>query len=662
MTRKHLISLGLIALVALASTLSSVRNAFVWDDVFLEEEQMLLERIRWPGVFFLPKYWNEHHATPRAAYRPLREASMWLDVKLWGLEPTGHRVTMMVLHLANSAFIYFLGARLFMSHVVAVLAAVLFAAHPIHTESLAMVKNRGDLMGCLFLLIGFVLFVRAFREGAGRRGTWHALSVAAYAAAILSKSMAVTLPALLVVHAWLVQRVQRLGRLIIPIIPFLLVVVVFFGFKRATLNTGIWAKERTPLNLTERVGLPSGALLRYGFQLAFPVNLHHDQYIWPKFRDVAGQVSVLGGAAILAALGLVRLWRRSPPAAFACLWMLLTVLPVSNIIPLRARPVAEQRLYIPSVGWVLFLGWLICKTRSSSRAHVCPSRPPRALLALGLALVLPLVALSCQRYFVWRNSIILWSDAVVKSYDKARSHNNLGAEYSRAGHLSRAERSLRKCLRISSAYADAHANLGMIMRLRGQDEEALNLFRKAILNEPDNYLLYARIANSLSEMGHEEEALEGFRAALRLSPNVGQIHNRMGQIYLRTQRHQEAIAAFQKAVQLEPNSAYHFLGLGRAYQATGEFAQALAAHGTAIRLSPTYMEAHFSAGECFQALGNPSLAAESYKAVLQLDPNVWRAHANLGAIYEQRGEATLAAYHYDMAVHLNPALLQPALK
>jgi tetratricopeptide (TPR) repeat protein len=358
-----------------------------------------------------------------------------------------------------------------------------------------------------------------------------------------------------------------------------------------------------------------------------------------------------GGALLLVIIGIWKLYRASPSAAFAALWIAVTLLPVSNAIPLRARPVAEQRLYIPSVGWVLLVGWMASGRWLGDRAR----RHARVRLALTLAVIPTYLALSAERLFVWRDDIPLWCDSVKKGLNTARAHNNLGAEYARRHRLREAEKSLNKALGISSVYADAYANLAHVCRYTGRPEEALNFFRKALVNAPDDHMVYARIANALAELGHMDESLTGFRLALRRNPRSAGLYNRIAQMSLKLRKPQLAIVAFRVATTLEPNSAYHHFGLGMAYQTTGNYLEALAAYCEAIRHAPEYAEAHFGAGECLLQLGKPELAAVEFEAVLSIDPNRWRAHAQLGRISEMRGDIPLADYHHDKAAQLRPS-------
>ncbi|MBM4079077.1 MAG: hypothetical protein FJ278_05200, partial [Planctomycetes bacterium] len=351
MRPKWLASLALVSAVVLATTLNAARNPFVWDDAVLDEERPNYERVTWPTAFFAPRHWNEHHPTPRAAYRPLREASLWLDVKLWGVNPIGHRATVAALHALNCLAVCIAAWWLFGSRRLALVAGLLFAAHPIHTEALAMVKNRGELMACLFMLIGFALFVRAMRPGVEtpepQRRWSYGLALLAFAAALLSKSIGVALPALLVVYGLCVERGRNARRLLVATIPFWCVALAFFAFKAVTLKSGTWAGGRAALTFRERVARPLETLSRYSLQLPMPIDLHNDYAPKLNPETLLGPVLVTGGALTLAAVGVAKLWRVSPPAAFVALWMALTILPVSNLIPMRARPIAEQRLYIP---------------------------------------------------------------------------------------------------------------------------------------------------------------------------------------------------------------------------------------------------------------------------------------------------------------------------
>src|SRR5256886_11921328 len=226
----------LIALVTVAAFLPALQNQFVsWDDAenFLDNPHY-----RGLGWTHLRWMWTTH----LGHYIPLTWMTLGLDYLLWGMNPVGYHLTSLLLHAANAVVFFFVVRRILKralpspserGHALAVsagFAALVFAIHPLRVESVAWVTERRDVLSGLFYLSAILIYLWACERGARGRG-WYWLSVAVFGCALLSKSMVVNLPVVLVILD--VYPLRRLGgavgwlsesarRVYVEKIPFLL--------------------------------------------------------------------------------------------------------------------------------------------------------------------------------------------------------------------------------------------------------------------------------------------------------------------------------------------------------------------------------------------------------------------------------------------------------
>src|SRR5438876_1419401 len=211
----HWLVPALIALVTFAAFLPTLHNQFVnWDDV-----ENFVDNPHYRGLGWIQLRWM--WTTHLGHYIPLTWMTLGLDYVLWGMKPLGYHLTNLLLHAANAVVFYFVAFRILglglpdpgdrrQADLVlsAGFAALVFAIHPLRVESVAWVTERRDVLSGLFYLSAILIYLRA-RERAERGRGWYWLSVAAFVGALLSKSMVVNLPVVLLILD--VYPLRRLG-------------------------------------------------------------------------------------------------------------------------------------------------------------------------------------------------------------------------------------------------------------------------------------------------------------------------------------------------------------------------------------------------------------------------------------------------------------------
>jgi hypothetical protein len=531
--------------VAFLTHAGALRHGFIWDDPLVFEQ---LRAFRGLGdVLALPD------AVPKFYYRPLIFATLLLDRTLGGEAPFWFHASVLAWHAAATGLVFVLGRALLGPEraIEAGAAALLFAVHPGHVESVAWIAGRSDVVAAV-LLIAAVLVAR---RTASRATAW--VAGALFLLALLAKEVAVAALALVPLRDALEERRLYWRRYV----PLALALGVYVFLRRRALGAAVGGLP---------VAAGAAALARdvvaavgwYAATLLVPVNLNAYVPAVP-----AGAAYAIGGL-LCVGLGVATAlwcWRKGEVVpVFLVAWVGLTMLPSLGVIVRRSAsaPVAERYLYVPSVGAVLLLAWGLTRVR-----------PPARRYAVG-ALVLLAVAggvRSVQRTRVWADDLVFWTDVAAKSPGDALPHRELGNAYLRRNQLDAAERAFATAL---AAGADregmvmTYNNLGNVRLRRGDLDAADAAFTTGLDLYPHPFLYNgrARVAIRRAELaqarGDGAEALRQVRAAgealtraLAADPRDYRNHVLLGQVLFNLGERAAARRHLEMALEIEPRGA-----------------------------------------------------------------------------------------------------------
>ncbi|MBM4084031.1 MAG: tetratricopeptide repeat protein [Planctomycetes bacterium] len=582
----------LIVLVVMLSGANGLVNGFLGDDLWLLRASS--ERLSLLAVFS-PSYWSDTHPSPSTAYRPVRTLSFALDQAAFGLHPFGYHLGNLILHAACSLLVFALVKRISQRQGVALFAALLFATHPVHVEAVAYVKNRAELLACLFYLAAFCLFLR--RGVASQLG-----ALAAFVLALLSKEMAATLPLVLTAYVLLRKSPSNshsdsqsnaltaecececdgehprppFSPRLAHALPFWAMLALYLVLRFALVETeGVVPERRPVVTAAAHVAAVADTLAFYARVLTLPVHLCVHRLMPLPSSLLEPAVSLLGVALVVAvAMGVVRDRR----FAFWMAWLFLAMLPAANILYHPWRPVAEQRMYIPSVGFCAALGLLAA------------GRGPGPRRAAALCGVVGLLALgTIGRGFAWKDEFTLQTDAVRKSPQNPKVHADLAKEYQALGHPRRAMRQQEWRLRAARPWEldAAHYELGR------------------------NYEELAELTRALGE----------YEAAIRAFPKFVEPHVAAGRVHARLGQETAAVDAWQRAIELDPRCAPAHVNLALVHLKRGELDAAQQCAQKALDADRALPDAHFALGLIAKSRGRPAEAAERFRQALKLDPS-----------------------------------------
>lgn len=398
--------------------------------------------------------------------RPVLYATFLLDRSLYGTTPAGYHFLNLLLHLGSGLFVYLILTRAVAEETrhVPLWTALLFLIHPMATETVTYISGRVSGLMAFFYLLAFYLYIKAseYPEAVKLRRLYLSGSVVSLVLSLGSKETAVTFPLALLLWDLLIRRLRGSvlrAALLSRHLPFWIVLVLAAGWALNHPRYFALAQFSVALRPLWDNFLSELHAMAYALLLFFtPWNQNFDHDLpevhslsqWPLPLDLF----LLFGIALATLFSA----RRIPLVAFGLGWFLIQLLPTS-LIP-RNDLLSERNLYLPSVGLLLAVVIL-----SSSFIQWITTILPRPRLirfgsmSLATALVLALCLFTYQRNQLYRDQISLWSDAVLKSPDKARPHNNVGYAYTLQGDWDRAIEEFRTAVRLDPDYILAQQNL-----------------------------------------------------------------------------------------------------------------------------------------------------------------------------------------------------------
>ncbi|MEZ6196088.1 MAG: hypothetical protein R3F20_10245 [Planctomycetota bacterium] len=414
-------------------------------------------------------------------YLPLWFASYWVDHAISGREPRGYHLVNLALHALSTALVGLLLFRLTRRRWPSFAASLLFAVHPVATESVAWVTERKGLLALALALGSLVVFFGA-KEGEARSRRRLAAAAALLGAALLAKATVFVFPPIAMLARACARRTVARPRL-----PSARALFSAWG-RRACCSTSSWLSTSGTASFAGedggvgRVIAMLGVLGRYALHLALPVGLSV-HYPTP-FGAGFGLDQVHGLIALGALVGAGLSFRRSPgPIAFGVLWIGIALLPFNNLLPRFGIPMADRYLYGALPGAVAALAFLLARF---GRGHAGRAALAGVVVAL---LVAGGIALSRHDSRNWRDSEALWSNAIEHAPAEMLPRLQLGAALEARGAEAEPLESRRLASEAVSRYeealarargpreaAQARAKLGPALVRLGRHAEALAVF------------------------------------------------------------------------------------------------------------------------------------------------------------------------------------------
>ena len=509
-------------------------------------------------------------------WHPLTWLSHMLDCQFYGLNPAGHHLTSVLLHIATAVTLFLVLRETTGALWRSAFVAAVFAIHPLRVESVAWVAERKDVLSGLF----FALAIAAYVHYARRPWSWrrYGLVMLLFILGLLSKPMLVTLPVvLLLLDYWPLQRKESVARLVIEKLPLL-------ALSACSCVVTIRAQS-TAVNLGEAFSLP----LRLGNALVTCM-VYLGEMVWqaglavyyPYPHGGLPRWEWMLATLLFAGISAVALWqrRKRPWILAGWLWYLVMLLPVVGIIQVGDQAHADRYTYLPQIGIYLAVTWAAAGWAAKCHAG------PVAKASLAAAVLGALFVCTWRQTGYWQDSETLWRHTLACTRDNYVAEYNLATELADKEMPDEAIPHFQKALRIRPAYADAWNNLGDAFSSENRTNEAIGCFQQAIQARPDYLLARENLAASLLKAGKIDEAILQYQEALKMNPGNAGAHINFSRALLRAGRVDDAIAHLQQALRIDPGNAKAQNNLGNAYLQKGNVGEALVHFQQAMQIDP----------------------------------------------------------------------------
>ena len=489
--------------------------------------------------------------------------SFAIDRAIFGPGPFGVHLMNVLANAAAAVLAYSLVMRLLRRRAVALIAGLLFAIHPIHTEVVANGAGRAELYSIVALLAALHLHLTYVRRSVERRARdrrmLHLAGAALlYLVALLLKESAVVLPGLLLLMDWLVVEKGRL-RAVLPRLGayalYVLPLGVYLIARLSVVGAGTPAVQEVMAGASglQRVLFAGETILRYLGQLVVPWRLcaeyaDYEHLISPSFADplvLAALAAGVGGVVLV-----VWLFRRKQYLLLLAIgWFVLTLLPVSNLIVPIGTVRADRLLFLPSLGFVLAAAYLLAELTGRQK-----------VAGIGLMVVLlgfygTRTALRNQE---WRSQDTLWTATVRDNPGSAMGWLMVGNIRRDQGAFEQAESAYERAWQLRDGagffYADAHANHAALLKRRGEQEEAAGHYRLVLEHDPDNRPAMIDLAGMLyREAATRREAINLLTRAIELAPDEFRVYVNLAQVYRLDGQLDQALKTIDQAIALQPS-------------------------------------------------------------------------------------------------------------
>lgn len=575
--KRHILPILLIVTLSFSLYANTLKNGFIYDDTKVVVNNPFIKDLgNLPGLL---KYEKDYYLlSGEISYRPIVTFTYFIDYKLFGLKSWGFHLTSIIFHAVNSLLLYTFVNQfstkpqhyktLALHNNYALFVALLFTTQPILTEAINAICFREDVLCFTFYMLTLNFYVLRSNMTANNNTLlstfFYVVSCISFVLALFSKEMAITFPLITYCYESIYKKHDYNKPIILnpAIIGYFSIDFVYIYYRSKYFYNPLY-QVFNPLgeiltigNISERLFTLPWLIFSYLKLTIFPISLSAD-YVPYSVRYMFSSSFLLPFAAIsfISILTLVIIKRRGE-IAFGLLFFLITLIPVYNVIPID-HPFAERYLYLPTAGFSLVAGYIVC--------HVYKTHK----LAVSLALFIILAfysTLALIRNNVWENEYTLWSDTI-KRQPSSVAYNNLGIIYYNRGALDEAAKQFTAAIKFDLQNAFAHNNLGLTFLDKSRLDDAVSEFKSAIRWKPDYAEAYNNLGTIYFSQKQYKDAIQSFKFATQMKTGYLKAHMNLGVAYYETGILDEAAFQFKTVLDMNPENEIARNYLNRVQQA-----------------------------------------------------------------------------------------------
>jgi tetratricopeptide (TPR) repeat protein len=506
--RLHFLFLTVVVFVVYGNTF---HNGFVWDDLLYITGNSAYLDFDLKRIFF--------SLANGVEYLPVRDLSYAIDFALWGRNPAGFHITNVTLYAATVIVVYILTRQLCRelhrdeqavdasSNSIPLVAALLFAVHPLHSEVASFITCRNAIISTLFCLLSCYCYLRTAGCERPKFAGYYVLSLLCFILSLFAKATSITLP-LIILFLCYRHNQNRIKRVMIESLPFFTVSLAgFLLFKTIAQQSYIIRQKSLFMgaeHLWAKIAIAVQIPLFYLGKFLLPINLSvaYDTRFSPSLLSGAFFLSLIAGFVLIVAAVYFR--TNCPEFLFCTVWYLATLIPVANL--LSTHPiVADRYAYLPSFGFAFFLA-AVLQTAGSRKSSGIGS-------ILTVTIVILWAALATGRNRVWQSDKTLWEAAVMSSPRSEDANAHFGRICFIAGRYDEAFYHLGTAKELNPNNPEYDFFTGFLLFMRKDMDGAMKSFNLSLARNPGFVESLFFMGSVYETLGDKKSAAEYFRKA-----------------------------------------------------------------------------------------------------------------------------------------------------
>lgn len=658
----------------------AIRGGFVWDDERAILNNKLLRTTEGlKNIWFHPSVSKEEYH-----YWPMVYTFFWIEYHLWDGSLLGYHIVNVLFHILNTFLLWLILRRLRVQG--ALLAAALFGIHPIHVESVAWMVELKDILSGTFYLLALLVYL-SFWEN--KKWYLYIFSLLFFVCALLSKSMAITFPAAILLLLWWKQN-KLYKRDIFSLMPFFGVSLLY------AIGDFLFTRYQEPLTfhftIMEKFLIIGRSLWFYIGKIFFPYPIMAVYHRWQIDAQAIWQYlyPISAIAAFLLLWFQQKQWGRGVFVAVS--FFAVTLSPVLGFINFGYMDyafVADRFQYIASTGIIVLFSAIV-----TAYAQKLTTIPQSIKYAIVILVCLCLGIITWQQGNKYKTKEILFRhnvalnpnsptvnfnlaetlheqdkiDEAIPYFQKALelkpdysfAYNNLGNILVKKEKLDEAIINYQKAIFINPKYAYAYNNLGFALVQKGRFEEALPNYLQAIKLNPDYEVAHVNVGNLYLQKGNLGETIKHFREVLRLNPGDVVIRNTLGVVLLNTGNLSEAESHFAEVIRSTPNDFEAYNNMGYALFQEKKYDEAIDYFTKSLNINSTNARVHLNIADALCAKKEYKDAISHYKEAIKIEPSSAEAHNNLAIVLLVTGDIEGAIIHFRQALQNDSKMAEAA--
>lgn len=535
-------------------------NEYAYDDLAYVLENKVLRDFSWKNA------WTEFIL---GNYHPLTALSLKIDHSINEFNPRTYHIHNVILHVLTTFVFVVFTKKLTKSPLIALGAGLLFGVHPLHTESVAWIAERKDVLYTFFFFAGLYTYL-VYRESGNKN--WYIATLVLFVASCLSKGMAVVFPVVMLLCDYLIEKENILFKptswKIVEKLPFFILALAFgiLAFYVQDKFGSVYNTKYVEMNygVFDKMFLAIYGFVFYPLKIVWPSTLcaYHP---YPPLTD--GMLPTYFYLAPLGVLGMIAVvwyfWEKHRMVSFAFGFYLIGILPVLQLVPVGENIVAERYAYVSTAGFFILIAWAAHEWYKQKQNSI-------GLIALASA-ALAFVLVTRERIPDWKDNLSLFKDVAEKYPNSPVAHNNTGYGYEQLKQYDKALYHYKIASSLRKNYADVLYNIGSVY---GEDLNMLDsgifYLHKAIEANPKKTEAYNNMGTFYYKKGILDSAIHYYGLVLEDKPEYPLGWYNLACVYFGQEKFPEALDAYQKSVKYDPGFGEGWLSLGNTWAKLGD--------------------------------------------------------------------------------------------